>query len=208
MLEPVAERLVFIGHGDFSWDYPFNTYYQKRRAEYIYDPSQLGPEGYIKTLKIFVAELPQLTLNNCTIRMKHTTQNEYDAPPQWTSSGWETVFSGAYTVGTLGPVSFTLSKPFHYDGVSNLIIDFSFSNPGWEDSGYFWSSFSDTYSMIYHSRDDDVYGEPLTWSGASPLPVRDDNPPSYAGSYLDLELEFFTEQGNAMPWIPLLLMGD
>jgi hypothetical protein len=64
--------------------------------------------------------------------------------------------------------------------------------------------------MIYHSRDDDAYGEPTTWTGTSPQPTRDENPPDAAGSYLDLELEFYTiSQGaDAMPWIPLLLLDD
>jgi uncharacterized caspase-like protein len=27
LLQPTAERLVFVGSGDFSWKYPFNTYF-------------------------------------------------------------------------------------------------------------------------------------------------------------------------------------
>jgi hypothetical protein len=211
LLQPTAERLVFVGSGDFSWLYPFNTYFQKRRAEYIYTQSQLGQGGHIKALKIFVEEKPLMPLKNCTIRMKHTTDSEYGSSPQWTSSGWITVYAETKTIDDLGPVPFILSTPFHYDGIRNLIIDFSFSNSSYENNGLFYGSFSDTYSMIYHSRDDDNYGEPITWASTSPQPTRDENPPD-AGSYLDLELEFYTiktSQGaNAMPWIPLLLLDD
>ena len=211
LLQPIAEKLVFVGSGDFSWQYPFDTYYKKRRAEYIYTQLQLGRGGHIKALKIFVEEKPLMSLKNCTIRMKHTTDSEYDATPQWTSSGWITVYAETKTIDDLGPVAFNLSTPFHYDGVSNLIIDFSFSNSSYEDNGLFYGSLSDTYSMIYHSRDDDNYGEPTTWAGTSPQPTRDENPPD-AGSYLDLELEFSTikalQKANAMPWIPLLLLDN
>jgi hypothetical protein len=211
LLQPTAERLVFVGSGDFHWIYPFNTYYQKQRAEYIYTHSQLGQGGDIKALKIFVEEKPLMPLKNCTIRMKHTTDSEYGSSPQWTSSGWTTVYAGTKTIDDIGPVPFILSTPFHYDGIRNLIIDFSFSNSSYENEGFFYGSFSDTYSMIYHSRDDDAYGEPTTWAGTSPQPTRDENPPD-AGSYLDLELEFYTintSQGsNAMPWIPLLLLSE
>jgi hypothetical protein len=140
--------------------------------------------------------------------MKHTTDSEYGAFPQWTASGWITVFAETKTIDDIGPVALILSTPFHYDGVSNLIIDFSFSNSSYEDKGLFYGSYSDTYATIYHSRDDNNYGEPTTWAGTSPQPTRDENPPD-AGSYLDLELEFYsikTSQGaSAMPWIPLLL---
>ena len=208
LLQPTAERLVFIGSGDFSWKYPFNTYFQKRRAEYIYIQSQLGQGGHIKALKIFVEEQPLMPIKNCTIRMKHTTDSEYGTSPQWTSSGWTTVFAETKTIDDIGPVPFNLSTPFHYDGVRNLLIDFSFSNSSYEDKGLFYGSYSDTYSMIYHSRDDDNYGEPTTWAGTFPQPTRDENTPD-AGSYLDLELEFYSiktsRETNAMPWIPLLL---
>jgi len=211
LLQPTAERLVFVGSGDFSWSYPFNTYFQKQRAEYIYTQSQLGQGGHIKALKIFVEEKPLMPLKNCTIRMKHTTDSEYGSSPQWTSSGWITVYAETKTVDDIGPVPFTFSTPFHYDGIRNLIIDFSFSNSSYEDKGLFWGSFSDTYSMISHQRGDDNYGEPTTWAGTSPQPARDENPPG-AGSYLDLELEFYTiktpQGANAMPWIPLLLLDD
>ena len=211
LLQPTADRLVFVGSGDFTWQYPFNTYFQKRRAESIYTPSQLGRGGHIKALKIFVEEKPLMPLKNCTIRMKHTTDNEYSASPQWTSSGWKTVYAGTKTIDDLGPVLFNLSAPFHYDGVRNLLIDFSFSNLSYEDNGLFYGSYSDTYTLIYHSRDDDTYGEPTTWAGTSPQPTRDENPPD-AGSYIDLELEFYaikTSQGaHALPWLPLLLMDD
>ena len=208
LLQPTAERLVFVGSGDFSWKYPFNTYFQKRRAEYIYAQAQLGRGGHIKALKIFFEEKPLLPLKNCTIRMKHTTDSEYGAIPQWTSSGWITVFADTKTIDDIGPVAFTLSTPFHYDGIRNLIVDFSFSNSSYEDKGLVYGSYSDTYAMIYHSRDDEFYGEPTSWNGTFPQATRDENPPD-AGSYLDLELEFYTlktSQGaNAMPWIPLLL---
>lgn len=122
LLKPTAERLVFIGAGDFYWRWPFITYWKKGRAEYVYTQSQLGQGGYIKALKIFAIEKPTLPLNNCTIRMKHTNISEYGPSPQWTSNDWITVYTGTKSIGDFGPVSFTLSTPFQYDGISNLII--------------------------------------------------------------------------------------
>jgi hypothetical protein len=191
LAEPTTGRTVFIGDIDnFVWGYPFNTYWKKSRAEYIYYPSQIGPAGYIQKLKIFASEIPGMSLNNCTIRMTHTSRTEYDYFPEWTSAGWTTVYSGTKTISNVGPVSFELSTPFYYDGVSNLIVDFSFSNDDWIDRGEFYGSFSDMYCMIFHRRDDDSYGEPTTWTGTSPEPTRDENPPTAAGSYLHIEFEF------------------
>jgi hypothetical protein len=191
LVQPIAGRLVFVGNiSGFSWDFPFNTYYEKRRAEYLYYPSQLGAGGNIKTLKIFADEAPLLPLDNCTIRMQNTSFDAYNSPAQWTSSGWATVYSGRKSISNTGPVTFELSTPFFYDGVGNLIIDFSFSNSDHDDHGFFFGSYSDTYSMIYYSTNTDSYGEPTSWSGTSPPPQRDDNSPEAAGSYLDLELGF------------------
>jgi hypothetical protein len=69
LLLPIVNRVAFIGYGDFTWLYPFNTNFKKRRAEYIYTQAQLGQEGLIEGLKIFVKEeLSTMPLNNCTIR--------------------------------------------------------------------------------------------------------------------------------------------
>jgi hypothetical protein len=193
LVSPIADWIVFIGYGDFHWSYPFNTAYKKRRAEYIYTQTQLGQEGLIKGLKIFVREsLPTMSLYNCTIRMKHTILSEYGIVPRWTSSGWETVYSGTKVIDDVGPIPFAFSTPFHYDGVRNIVIDFSFSNPTLENMGRFLGSYSDRYAMIYHARNNDDYGEPTTWADTSPPPTRDEKSLGLAGSYLDIELEFST----------------
>nr|MBP7323996.1 caspase family protein [Deltaproteobacteria bacterium] len=194
-------RMTVIGHGDFNWVYPFNTHFKKRRAEYIYSPSQLGPAGDITGLKLFVAQPPCMPLGSCAVRMTCTNISSYSAPPEWTSGEWTTVYSGIMTITESGPVSFPFSAPFHYDGTRNVIIDFSFSNPIWYNCGTFFGSYSEQYTMIYHARDDDTYGEPTTWAGISPPPVRDENPPDAAGSYLDVELEF-AAPGTVLSSVP------
>ncbi len=199
LVQPTAGRMAFIGHGDFVFVYPVNTYYQKRRAEYIYSQSQLGGEGLVMALKIFVVKKPPLPLENCTIRIQHTTEGSYSSSPQWTSSGWATVYSGTKTIENEGPVSFVLSTPFQYDGTRNLILDFSFSNPSWSDdeSSFAGSDADYTYPMIHHTRDDDNYGVPTTWTGTSPAPIRYEN--GLVGSYLDLELEFSAPDAAEIP---------
>lgn len=199
LVRPVADRLIFIGYGDVKdeYPYPFNTYYKKSRTEYIYTKSQLGEAGTIISLRLFPAEKPGLSLNNCTIRMKHTTATQYSAPLQWASSGWTTVYSGTKTFTDTKPVLFELSTPFPYDGMSNLIVDFSFSNQSWASGGDFWSSYSSTYPMIYYRTDENTYGEPTAWSGTFPQPVRYAVP---QGSLLDVELEF---QLDSTPQLPL-----
>ncbi len=191
LVKPTTGRAVYIGHNDFSWDLPWNTYYQKRRVEYIYSQSQLGGEGLIMALKIFIEERPPISLQNCTIRMQHTTKNSYNSQPQWTSSNWTTVYSGTKTIDSEEPVSFMLSTPFQYNGTQNLIIDFSFSNSDYSNNeGLFFGSFADnTYPMIYYMTDDDTYGVPTNWIGISPQPIRDENDGLY-GSYLDIEFQF------------------
>lgn len=149
---------------------PLYTFYHDQRTQCIYLQSEIGVATTIRGLSLNVTTLPGQTLNNWTIRMKHTTQSSYSTA-SWDSSGWTTVYQANTTINSTGPTSFTFTTPFVYDGVSNLLVDFSFNNSTWTSSGGVTYTTASANRTIY-AYTDSGWGDPLTWSGtSSPPPV-------------------------------------
>ena len=149
---------------------PLYTYYEDQRSQCIYLQSEVGAAGTIKGMTLNVTTLPGQTMNNWTIRMKHTALSSY-ATASWESTGWTTVYQANQTISTTGLTTFTFTTPFVYDGVSNLMVDFSFNNSSWTSAGaVVYTTTSPTRSIHYYT--DSGYGDPLTWSGTtSPTPL-------------------------------------
>jgi hypothetical protein len=117
-----------------------------------------------------VSDPPEIPVHNWTIRMKHTALDAYPASPSWEGTGWTTVYEGDETIASIGWVTFALSAPFEYDGTSNLMVDFSYRN---DDYAFgrrkcYATATSETRSIY----DFAISGDPLSWSGTSPLPSK------------------------------------
>ena len=72
--------------------------------------------------------MPGQTMNKFTIRMQPTTLSSYSTYA-WQGSGWTTVYQSNQTISSTGWTNVNFTTPFNYDGVSNLMVDFSFNNP-------------------------------------------------------------------------------
>ena len=154
-----------IGTGTDDWDFPFYTFWHDSRTQSIYLASEIGGGGTINALTLEVTGIPGQTMNNWTIRMKHTGLSSY-ATNSYEASGWTTAYQANQTVGTTGPVTFVFSTPFVYDGVSNLMVDFSHNNTSYTYNGQVLSTgTSANRSLTYYT--DSGYGNPLNWSGTS-----------------------------------------
>lgn len=113
----------------WSWQSPLNC----QRMQVIYLADEIGASGPITTLSINVYRPPTDVLTNYTIRMKHTSSRGFLAS-RWDddNENWTVVYQTNLTVVTDGSwVKFQLSKPFDYNGVENLMLDFSFHNPSY-----------------------------------------------------------------------------
>ena len=84
--------------------------------------------------------LPGQTMNNFTLRMQPTTLSSYSSYA-WQGTGWTTVYQSNQTISSTGWTTFNFTTPFKYDGVSNLMVDFSFNN----------SSSTGTYGYCYET---------------------------------------------------------
>jgi len=167
----LASTNLPVGAGTGSWGYPMYTYYHDARTQVIYPASELAGACTINSLAIEVATPPGQTLENWTIRMKHTALAEYPVSPSWDGSGWAVVYQGNELPGTIGWRTFEFSMPFEYNGTNNLLVDFSFNNAYYSSAGQCRCTANAAYRSIYFWTDS-AYGDPLTWSDTTPAPVR------------------------------------
>jgi len=168
---------VSIGTGTGSWGYPLYTRYHDARTQVIYPASELGRACTLKSLALEVTSPPGRTLEHWTIRLTHTSMTEYPASPSWDGSGWTVVYQGNEPAGTTGWRTFEFSTPFEYNGNNNLLIDFSFNNDSYSSEGQCRSSSTSAYRSITYASDSKD-GDPLTWSGTTPAPVRSQTVPN------------------------------
>ncbi len=161
-----------VGAGTGAWSFPLGTYYHDARAQVIYLQSELGAATTLNGLALNISSNSGQTLNNWTIRMKHTTMSAH-APASWEgpASGWTTVYQNTATGSATGWVWFAFTTPFQYNGTSNLLVDFSFNNDSYTSYGYVHSSTGAAGRAVV-ALSDSAAGDPLDWTGTSnPTPL-------------------------------------
>ncbi|MCL6629020.1 MAG: hypothetical protein K6U00_05410, partial [Armatimonadetes bacterium] len=89
--------------------------------------------------------------------------------PVWESAGWTTVYNGNVTISSTGWNEFIFQTPFAYNGSQNLMIDISFNNSSYTTDGLCRYTTASANRSIYY-RTDSGYGDPLNWSGRTPVP--------------------------------------
>ena len=160
-----------VGAATNGWTFPMQTYYHDARSQVIYLQSELGGATVLNGLALNVCAQPGQTLGNWTLRLKHTASSN-QSPASWEgpASGWTTVYQGDTTVSVTGWVWFAFSTPFNYNGVSNLMVDFSYNNSSYTTNGLVRSYTGGVArALVYYS--DSANGDPLDWSGSTPTPL-------------------------------------
>ena len=159
----------YVGEGDGRWDYPLYTYYEDARTQVIYPPETMGGARRMDSFQLLVATAPTHPLYGWTVRMKHTPLREYPTNPVWEAEGWTVVFESNLTSAATGWVEMAFAQAFEYDGTNSLMVDFSFNNDGYADSGTCRAGeATGTVSITYASDSED--GDPLDWAGETPTP--------------------------------------
>ncbi|MEK0447159.1 MAG: hypothetical protein RLZZ399_2480, partial [Verrucomicrobiota bacterium] len=174
----VADSSRVIGTGTVETvEFPLNTQswgrsaFVRQRSQCIYLQSEVGAAGAIRSLSLNLSQYPNVALGSWTIRMRHTNLQSYGAAPEWESADWTTVYRSYEKISQKGWVTFRFSTPFEYDGVRNLMIDFSFSNNNYDDPGAVFATATEQQRSIhFQSMGDNRFGEPLAWVGRSPSP--------------------------------------
>jgi len=169
---------VQIGQGVLSWEYPMDTFHCVARTQVIYLSREMGGARRINKISLNVRTPPSLPMKNWTIRMRHTILDRYDPSPSWERpEEWEIVYvepKPEALITATGWVTFNLTNEFDYNGVHNLMVDFSFNNPDWEYEGLCYSTATTEYRTI--ARSVDTVSNPIGWTGPgdafTPTPVR------------------------------------
>lgn len=145
---------------------PLKTTSHDVRMECIFLASEIGASGPVLSLSLYVAAAPGQKLENWTIRLQHTTQEEFP-PYLFHGSGWTTVYQDdvELTAGAWNTCVFT--APFAYNGTDNLLIDFSFNNSSSSptDGTVRFSSLQAGAFRSLYGYANSTLGDPLTWSG-------------------------------------------
>jgi hypothetical protein len=165
----VNAAVITVGTGTSTWNYPLSTFYHDGRTQTIYLASEIGGAKTLTSLALDVTTLPGQTMNNFTIRLKHTDLTAYGTLPIWESSGWTTVYQTNQTLSNTGWANFLFTTPFAFNGTQNMMVDMSFDNSLSTSDGYCRYTSSSVNRSIYRSSNSSN-GDPLTWTNRTPSP--------------------------------------
>jgi hypothetical protein len=188
---------INIGSGTSAWDYPLHTYYEDARTQTIYLASEIGGAYIFNSLALNVTIIPGQLMNNFTIRLKETPLSAYGASPVWESTNWTTVYQSNQTISATGWTTFTFTTPFSYSGNQNLMVDISFNNSTYAATNgqCLYTSLSTNRSLTYYT--DSGYGDPLTWSYRTPVPISSTYFPNVYLGYVFASAPVFTPDGGS-----------
>ncbi|MEI6816311.1 MAG: peptide-N-glycosidase F-related protein [Bacteroidota bacterium] len=167
-----------IGTGSITSIYPFNASNPQTRTQYLWKASELTAAG------LHAGNITNLRLNiygngtdlsDLTIRFKNSSLTAL-SPSSYESTGLSLAYDNNVSFPTIGWQVIFLTQPFSWDGVSNLVIDISYTNTS---AGVYTKILADTTNFasgIYSSGDD----RSLKFSGVDQV-----NVPAAAAASLD-----------------------
>lgn len=125
----ITEDTDTIGTGTSTITNTFMSFNRSGHSQYLFKASELQGAGLtagnIDKLKLdFLFQ--GVALDGLTIRMKHTTLDSL-VPTAFEMGGFQTVYALNTAPGG-GLHTFDLTNPFNWDGSSNIVVDFSFTN--------------------------------------------------------------------------------
>lgn len=156
---------IIIGSGTDTWELPLNTSNYSARTQMIYLASEIGDWGILHSLALDVVQIPGQTLNNFTIRLKHTDIGEFGYPSNLENDGWATVYQADETIAEIGWHQFNFTTPFECNGLQNLMVDISFQNTSSSVDGFCAGSYGPVYRSIAMQDWGGYGGDPLEWAG-------------------------------------------
>jgi len=143
--------------------WPLMTSYDDSRTQVIYLSSEIGGPKRITGLAIDVYERPGYELNHWTIRLKHTARDGFYGPPFFETAGWTTVYLKNEPRPTTGWYEFDFQTPFEYNGIDNLMVDFSHDNRSNSYDG-FCTVWETGVPRVVLNFSDSWHGAPTDWS--------------------------------------------
>ena len=142
----ISETISTIGQGLANVNDAFNSQNRSGRAQYLITATELSSQGIvagsIDKLTIEIASVGE-EINNAIVRMKNTSLVEL-TPSSYEADSLDEVYNAS--IGTLfsGQHTFNFITPFNWDGISNVVVDLSFTNA--QTGSLSYSLLGDDYS--------------------------------------------------------------
>ncbi len=120
-----------VGTGNQTSAWPLSASATSGRTHYLFTAAELAAAGLqngdIHGLRLSIVS-PGGILNNLRINIKQTSQGQLDANHHETD-GFSNVYYLNTTPATAGELAFAFHTAFNWDGISNLLLEFTYTNP-------------------------------------------------------------------------------
>ncbi|MCX6267872.1 MAG: hypothetical protein NTW16_11020, partial [Bacteroidetes bacterium] len=145
-----------IGNGTTEVGWPYYTLYQGSRTQMLYTAAQLTAAGAsacnLTSIGFNVASNSAQLMTSFEIKLGLTNIPSLTG---WVNSGMNTVYQENYVVPGTGWRDITLTNPFPWDGISNVIVEICFGDNGsWISNSPVMGTVSSGTTWHYH---DDFY---------------------------------------------------
>ncbi len=165
-----AQTTVQVGTGTSTTNNaPIQAYYNFSYSQCIYTAADLVASGAttmgtITKIRYYFNSGASTNSTDWTVHMAHTNKTNFTSTTDWVSStGMSTNFSGTVTFPATGNwLEITLSTPFQWNGVDNILIGIDENQAGYGSQTYWrYSNYgSDNRSIFYYS--DATNPDPVT----------------------------------------------
>ena len=123
-----VENDYAIGNGILSSSFPFGTTKEEGKTQMLWTATELQAAGLnagtIDKLRFDVLETGE-TMKNLTVRIKHTDSTQLK---NFEGGDFTEVYSYNTSFSTSGMQTLNFHTPFTWDGISNIIVQFTFDN--------------------------------------------------------------------------------
>ncbi len=130
----IGQNWSIIGTGTSTSNYPYTTYWMDGRTQILYTAAEINAgsammnpnfNGAISRIGFNVSSASSQVMNGFNVRMQMTSATSVTG---WVTSGWQTCYSGTYTVPGTGWQYIDMTTPLIYNGTSNLLIEICYDN--------------------------------------------------------------------------------
>jgi hypothetical protein len=137
---------------------PYGTYYMDERSQFIITKAELQAAGWtstnntLKSLAFNVYQSAGQTMNNFTIKIRHTTASSYSSTSFLSTSNMVTVFTGSVTPA-VGWNTHNFTTNFTYNGTDNLLVDICWNNSSYTNDTKVYYTSTSAYRSLYYKAD-------------------------------------------------------
>ncbi|WP_341901993.1 T9SS type A sorting domain-containing protein [Fluviicola taffensis] len=152
-----------------SSNFPITSYYGYSYSQQIYlasemDPSVQGQLNNITKIRFYYASGSVTNSDNWTIYMGSTNQTSFTSNTNWVPlANLSQVFTGTVTFPAAGNwMELTLTTPFQWNGLSNIVIGVDENQGGYSASDGYWRSQSTSGNRSIYFRNDSTNPDPAS----------------------------------------------